>query len=290
MTIKRALIRALDRPGGRGLLAALATRWARQLTGENVSILYDDVWIHGVSSLGYLPDSSTFEYTRDRILSFRSAFERSIRCAKDFWFYAYQPQPGDVIVDVGAGIGMDVLAFSPSVGAAGRVLAIEAHPTTCRLLRKLCYWNRLANTLCLQYAVADGSRAVYIDDREDHEANCISLAQGEGCMREQVPAHSLDEICKIHGLEHISFLKINIEGAERLAIGGMKYMIRRTNQVCIACHDFRAASGDGDEFRTRDAVIGFLRESGFTILTRDGDPRSYVRDHIHGIANHHQLS
>ena len=139
-------------------------------------------------------------------------------------------------------------------------------------------------------------RAITFNDTGTIQASELEFGEPEGeepiivSPPPAASAHSLDEICKIHGLEHISFLKINIEGAERLAIGGMKYMIRRTNQVCIACHDFRAASGDGDEFRTRDAVIGFLRESGFTILTRDGDPRSYVRDHIHGIANHQLAS
>ena len=76
---------------------------------------------------------------------------------------------------------------------------------------------------------------------------------------------------------------MNIEGAERFALIGMKSVIQRVQAICIACHDFRANLGHGEEFRTRAFVERFLAEQGFTVTFRSDDQRSWVRDHVHGL-------
>ena len=72
------------------------------------------------------------------------------------------------------------------------------------------------------------------------------------------------------------------EGAERFALKGMPEAIRRVQWVCIAAHDFRADRGEGNDFRTRAFVQSFLKDAGFTLVSRDSDPRYYVPYHIHG--------
>jgi len=84
-------------------------------------------------------------------------------------------------------------------------------------------------------------------------------------------------------LKKIAFLKMNIEGAEREALLGMGPSLRRVEQICVACHDFRADLGHGEQFRTRIFVQEFLVKHGFTLRSRPDDPRSYVRDHVFGL-------
>ena len=72
-----------------------------------------------------------------------------------------------------------------------------------------------------------------------------------------------DDLAAQHGIERIDFLKMNIEGAERWALPGCARALRRARFVCIAAHDFRAARGEGDEFRTLDFVKEFLAARGF---------------------------
>jgi len=56
----------------------------------------------------------------------------------DFWrdltadllFFQYRPRAGDVVVDVGAGMGEELPALCRSVSPGGRVIAVEAHPFT----------------------------------------------------------------------------------------------------------------------------------------------------------------
>ena len=64
---------------------------------------------------------------------------------------------------------------------------------------------------------------------------------------------------------------------------GCRDALRRTRFVCIAAHDFRAARGEGEQFRTLEFVREFLREAGFELVTRDSDPRYYVPYHVHGV-------
>lgn len=276
---RRHLIHLLDRPGGRTLLSFLATRYARRLAGDGAAILYDQGWLHRVDGVAF-PDGPRFRFDANQIANWRERWRRLQDQLSDYWFVLYRPRPGDVVIDVGAGVGWDTLLFSRAVGPAGRVLAIEAHPRTFDRLAELCRLNRLHQTICLQRAVIARSGTVFIEDQEDHEANRV-FSQGHAEATIAVPGTSLDELACEHALDRVDFLKMNIEGAEREAIAGMSDLIERTRHVVIACHDFRAEDGEGEAFRSRETVIDFLRRHDFEILTRDDDPRPYVRDHVH---------
>ena len=282
MTAKRLAIRVLDRVGGRWVLAALATWYARRLTGREVVVLYDDLWIRSLDSETFVADAPTFRYSASDLLTFPDLVRRISEDVQDYWFHVYEPQCGDVIIDVGAGIGFDTLVFSRAVGMSGKVIAIEAHPKTFRKLEKICELNQLTNTTCLQLAVVDDKREVHIEDLPRHEFNTTALSPSSNHLYE-VHGLSLDEICKQQEIEHIDFLKMNIEGAERLAICGMSEMLKRTKCVCIACHDFRSDEHDSEIFSTRKTVIDFLRSNSFQVVTRADDARPYVRDHIHAV-------
>jgi FkbM family methyltransferase len=283
-TIKRRLIEALDRPGTRGLLSAITTRYARKITGQDVAVFYDDLWIHRTGN-NYLSDSERYAYYEWDALHWEELYQRSQREAVDCWLYRYTPSPGDVIIDVGAGIGTDTIAFSRRVGPNGKVLAIESHPRTFLALQKTTKWNRLSNVICEQVAVMGQPGTVYMDDLPDHEANSVTRS-GDDSHKVAVRADTLDALTEKHGLEEIALLKMNIEGAERWALPGMKKTIARSRYVVIACHDFRSERGDKGNFSTKDVVSDFLIKVNFEVSTRDSDPRPYVRDHVHGVRYH----
>jgi len=271
----------LDRPGGRWLLARIATGYARHITGRDVSILHDGVWICR-SGGRFQGDGHRFLYYADDMRRLEERLKSYERDAQDFWFHTYRPQPGETIVDVGAGTGTDIPTFSKAVGPRGRVLAIEAHPGTFLALRKTCEYNQLKNVTCVHAAVIDRPGTVFIEDSAAHETNRVEGQPGLAGFRIPVPASTVDALCALHGIDRIDLLKMNIEGAERLAIGGMKHIIVQTRRAIIACHDFRSDRGESGNFSTRDEVVSFLCEHGFEVLTRHDDPRHFVRDHVHG--------
>src|SRR6516165_8867283 len=80
----------------------------------------------------------------------------------------------------------------------------------------------------------------------------------------------------------VDLLKMNIEGAERLALSGMGEMVQKTRNVCISCHDFLANGGGPNEMRTKADVIDFLKQNGFLVSLRESDGRCNVRDYVYG--------
>ena len=278
MTLQRKLIEALDRPGLRPLLAGLATRYAKRKTGLDVQIFYDDAWMRRAGDC-FLAESMTFDWNAAQIAGWKDGLVDFLDMYRDWWFYQYQPKGGDVVVDIGAGIGEDALLFSKSVGREGRVLSVEAHPTTFQLLQKTCQYNRLDNVTSVHCALMDRAGTVHMENRAAYKGNTIAKSSAPSSSQ-SVEAWSLDELCAQQGIEHIDFLKMNIEGAERLAIQGMQRMIQHTRQLCIACHDF--VGEQSDFYRTKALVLDFVRANGFEVTVREEHPDLWVRDHVYG--------
>lgn len=195
----------------------------------------------------------------------------------DTWAWRYRPGPGDVVVDVGAGVGEEAVTFSKLVGPKGRVVSIEAHPETFACLEETVRRSGLDNVTPVWCAVADADGTMSIGESDNHLANSV-MTGGEG---RPVPARSLDSLADELGLEEIALLKMNIEGAERLAVRGMERLARRIRNVVISCHDFIADTGGGDEFRTFDEMRAFLQGAGFELSTRPDHPNPWVRYYLY---------
>jgi len=280
MLFKTLLVGLLDRPGGRAILGLLATFYARYSTGADFEITYRDIWIHRVNGC-YFPGGHKFNYNRYTIAQSIRFENHCCSNSNELWFPFYHPSEGDIIVDVGAGRGEDVPGFLKAIGRTGKLIAIEAHPHSFKELEQFCKLNQFQNITLLQMAAMDKPGYVTLTDVNNWEANAINQVAEAGGI--EVKAETLDNICTALGVEEISFLKINIEGAERFALLGMDRIIFRCKAVCVACHDFRANKGDDEQFRTRAFVEQYLRERGFKVMSRQLDPRDYVRDHIFGL-------
>lgn len=279
--LRARIIAALDRPGGRWLLATLATLLSRR-GDRDAAIVHRGVWFARYRG-DVLPVTGSRAFTYRNGDDVRGAYEWQFEEVRDMWLPRYEPEPGDVIVDVGAGVGTETYVLARAVGPAGQVIAVEPHPETFRVLAAQVQANGLDNVILERCAVTAAAGEVYIENRERHERNTVSAERSEGRLEEPVPGSPLDELRRRHNLARIDFLKMNIEGAERDALAGMSEAIAVTRHVCIACHDFLADSGAGEEMRTREEVTRFLADHGFRIERRVDDPRPFVRDHVHAV-------
>ncbi len=280
MWIPEAVVRELDHPQGRSELARRATEAARAaLPGVDIEILWDGVWIRRVGP-HFFPDPDLFRPTEPNWQRWAGQADKFLHDADDYWFHVYKPKPGEVIVDVGAGRGEDVFAFSRAVGPGGRVWAIEPHPVSFATLEKLCALNGLTNVTTLHRACVSAPASLQIETLPVWESNYVRTGEATPTSH-AVEGVRLDDLSAEQGIGTIDFLKMNIEGAEREALPGAEATLGRTRFVCVAAHDFRAARGEGEHFRTLAFVREFLTKAGFEIVTRD-DPRYYVPYHVHG--------
>lgn len=174
--------------------------------------------------------------------------------AERFWFARYRPKRDDAIVDVGAGRGED-LEVMCATGAW--VIAIEAHPVQFMKLLEASEGHPRA--ICIQCACMDKVQEVGITDYKQWEDNAVVIG-GSG-----VPAYPLDTL--LQGIPTIDLLKVNIEGAERLALEGMTETLKHTRHAVICAHDFRWLRGEGERYRTHDLVVNRLQNAGFQTET-----------------------
>ncbi|HUE43398.1 MAG TPA: FkbM family methyltransferase [Candidatus Sulfotelmatobacter sp.] len=276
------MIQLLDRPGGRHLLGAVATQYFRKIAREEVAVAYiDGMWTRKVGR-DFLPDGPRFQYRYDDFDRWKYQIAEYESAAREFWLRHYSPKNGDTILDVGAGRGEDTIAFSRAVGATGRIVAIEAHPTSFAILKNFCSLNRLRNVTVIERAMMDKPGIVHMTESQSSwTENTIEI--GNESTGIEVQSGTIDDLCEQLGLKDIAFLKMNIEGAERDALIGMERSISRVQQVCIACHDFRNKNGESERFRTRDFVTNFLSTRGFTVRSRPDSPYDFVRDHLFGV-------
>lgn len=281
MWIDPSIVAALDNPARRQELARAATAAAcAAAPGVDIEILWDGMWVRRIGP-HYFADPGMFQVSTPNWERWSHTAEKCLRDADDYWFHVYRPREGDTIVDIGAGRGEDVFAFSRAVGPSGRVYAIEPHPVSFAALEKLCERNRLPNVTPINRACVDTSMNLEIETLPVWESNYVRRGPASPTSF-TVQGVRFDDLCLQQALERIDFLKMNIEGAERIALPGCRRALLRTRHVCIAAHDFRAIRDEGEEFRTLAFVREFLTECGFTLITRDDDPRYYVPYHVHG--------
>ncbi len=281
MWIPAPVVQELDRSGTRPELAREATQYARQaLPGTDVEIFWDELWIRRIGS-HYFPDPEMWQTPDQKVAMWPDKAQKYLRDVDDYWFHLYKPAAGDSIVDIGAGRGEDVFGFARAVGSSGHVWAIEPHPTSFAVLKKFCALNGITNVTAIQAACVDTPSGMHIETLPVWESNFVRSGEPSATSH-PVRGVRFDDLAAELGIRTISFLKMNIEGAERFALPGCKEALSRTRYATIAAHDFRAARGEGESFRTLGFVRGFLEDAGFELVTRDNDPRYYVPYHVHG--------
>ena len=130
-------------------------------------------------------------------------------------------KPGDGFVDLGANVGYYTLLAKHLVGD-GPVWAFEASPTIYGQLTRNIALNKLS-VFAHNVAIAerDGTVAIYLGDNQG-EANIFGT---NGYPQETlIPARSLDSVFADQDVSKIRVIKIDIEGAEDMALAGMTRM------------------------------------------------------------------
>lgn len=168
---------------------------------------------------------------------------------------------GDVVIDIGAGIGTEVCYFVDQVGNTGKVFNLEASPSSFRILSLHTQKNGLTNVHNANLAISNSNEPIWMEEGDNYVVNAVNKdARGV-----QVEATTLDQFITDHQLDRIALLKVNIEGAEYDMMDGMDKTIDRIDNVAISCHDFLYGGGT----KIQDKVVGYLEKHGFEIYYED---------------------
>jgi FkbM family methyltransferase len=141
---------------------------------------------------------------------------------------------GGTFLDVGAHVGFYSLVAARKAGPSGRVFAFEPEPDNFRLLRKNIAENGHDNITAIPSAVCDRSgRADIFVSRQGNDRHSLFRNPGSpiGERAEKVDTTTLDDFAAALGWPAIDLIKMDIEGAEPLALAGMRRLIERSPRL-----------------------------------------------------------
>ena len=175
-------------------------------------------------------------------------------------------------------MGEDTYVFSKAVGQNGSVLAIEAHPSTFKALSLFLQLNEIKNIKAENIAASNTNGTLWLSSLPDDGWQCNSLICNKDSENKvKVSTLQLDKLPDIMSKKTIAFIKINIEGAEVLALEGARQTLEKTKHICVCCHDFL-----GSSTQTKNDVCSILVQAGFTLSFTSPDSPPYERDFVYG--------
>lgn len=182
-------------------------------------------------------------------------------------------RPAMVTVDIGANIGYYTLLAAQLVGENGRVFAFEPEPENYDVLLRNIELNGYGNVTPVRRAVTDstGRIRLFLDKYKAGTHSIGALTESKGVVT--VDSVSLDDFFQGRELP-ISVIKMDIEGAEPLALRGMSRILETNNNLKI----FTEFLPKGLEAcgSSAQAYFNLLKKHGFQIQVINERTQSLV--------------
>lgn len=190
-----------------------------------------------------------------------------------FAFNAFEPfmtkvfreqiRPGDIVVDIGANIGYYTLIASRKAGNTGNVIAYEPEPENCIFLEKNISANNLNNVIVKKHALGDrtGKANLYLSN--DNKCTHALVANRPSSEKISIDIDTLDHSLSEAGINRVDVIKMDIEGAESIAIHGMLQTLKNNPSISVFTEFYPSAI-----VRMNHKPINFLMElkrAGFSL-------------------------
>jgi FkbM family methyltransferase len=171
---------------------------------------------------------------------------------------------GDVVLDVGAHVGVHALGAARRLRAlgGGRVVAFEPARDSAAAIRAAAARNGLAvEVVEAALGEEDGEVELFADPRHGAHYAGVRSQFGAGEAVQTAPLATLDAWAAATGLDRLDVVKLDIEGAEILALRGARATLRRLRPrlLVVEVKDVVIARGPGDEA----ALHALLGECGY---------------------------
>ncbi len=169
---------------------------------------------------------------------------------------------GDTVLDIGGHVGMWTILFAKQVGPKGFVYVFEPEQQGCDAIKRNVEINDLKNVETIMAAVSDENTTAKFYTRPGKATHSIF---------EQTPAPSptgnqdenivevvtIDELVEQGRIKIPNFIKLDIEGAELLALEGMKNTLKNVRAILVEHHDALRLQGfDDPESAVKEKLLG----------------------------------
>jgi len=171
---------------------------------------------------------------------------------------------GSTVFDLGGHVGFYTMLSSVLVGTEGKVFVFEPVPRNLFYLKGHLRLNRISNVTVIEAAVSDKKGMVSFDDSPGSSMGHIA---SDGKI--QVETVVLDELIFKGEMPAPDFMKIDIEGAEMLALSGARSMLAKYHpNIILSTH--------GDV--VHQECCSFLKSLGYKLQPIDGMPLAQSKE------------
>jgi FkbM family methyltransferase len=141
-------------------------------------------------------------------------------------------RPGDSFVDVGANLGFMTLAAARAVGATGAVFSFEPNKTLVGRLERMLARNAIANVTIFPCALGSETGEIGFTQEFNHGINHVLADLATAPV--VVPLRRADDLLAGRLPDAGAVLvKMDVEGAELMALRGMPNLVNRANTVFV---------------------------------------------------------
>jgi FkbM family methyltransferase len=136
---------------------------------------------------------------------------------------------GQIVVDVGAGVGYYTCLMARAVGERGRVIAFEPWPTKVRYLRHNVALNALERVTIVPAAAFDRSGQAHLEA----PGNRLTMGGHRPPGAVDVRAERLDDFAEVRLLRRLDTIRLDVGGAELRALRGMMATLNRWQPMVL---------------------------------------------------------
>lgn len=216
---RQALVASIMRhyPLYRGTTRISGSPIFRHLTGSNGGVAWAKVYG------GYEVAAPLDDYV-GRLTYYFGDLDRKIT-----WACSRLVRPGDVVLDVGANIGLVTFILSSIVGSEGLVHAFEPNPEMCSLIEQSITRNSVKNIVLHHMALGaqDGDLILSVPSGNAGAASLVTARQTRSGKTMTVPVHTLSSIMADQPADHIRLVKLDVEGFEPDVLTGAADLFTR---------------------------------------------------------------
>jgi FkbM family methyltransferase len=178
---------------------------------------------------------------------------------------------GMAFIDIGANIGYFTMMAASLVGPRGHVLAVEPNPQNVLLLEASRRRNDFSQVAVAQAAASDRMRILALNS--DYSNGTTSQIEGDLALlalARLVPAFPLSKMIPFS--QSIDLIKIDVEGAEYLALKGATDIIQRDHPIIAS--EFSPEQMEVISGITGSEYLEFLKSFGyeFSVLSTTSSP------------------
>ncbi len=173
-------------------------------------------------------------------------------------------KPGDLVLDIGANIGLYTLPMSRAVGDTGTVIAFEPDPDNARILKHNVRANQCTNVRVVTCALGNQDGEVDLFQRNENRGNLSFADLARTGRSVKVPVRRGAAVLHELAVGTPAVAKIDVEGAEPLVLEGLGCHPRCVQLEFVPAL-LRALGFDPLEF------LQHLDSDGYTIASIDRD-------------------